>query len=259
VDAMDASIILQSVVDSIDSLPVMPDEPILMASGNMWMEETGAYSGQPLAIPLMLENGQNIYSFQGELNYDHHILTLDPDQPISMSVDQSGFTIKTADDGNGHLKFAAYRSYDSGVSDGVFANINFSSMIIDQGEETLVSIESFKLNSNLYLNLERSIVSTDQEIELPSQYSLKQNYPNPFNPMTTISYGLPEASDVSIIIYDVTGREVANLVQTHKSAGWYDVKWNGLGDSGNLVSTGLYFARIQASGFSDVIKMVYLR
>lgn len=101
-------------------------------------------------------------------------------------------------------------------------------------------------------------VSVDSEL-IPKMFTLEQNYPNPFNPRTTISYGLPVSSDVSIIVYDVKGCEVSNLVQTHKSAGWHDVQWNGLGDTGHPVSTGLYFARIQAGGFSDVIKMVYLR
>ncbi|MCF6238588.1 MAG: T9SS type A sorting domain-containing protein [Candidatus Marinimicrobia bacterium] len=120
-------------------------------------------------------------------------------------------------------------------------------------------MESFKLNGNLNLDIKTlSIVSTDQQLELPTQYTLKQNYPNPFNPTTTISYGLPEASDVSII-NDVKGREVTNLVQSSQAAGWYDVQWNGTTEAGNPVSTGLYFARIKAGGFSDVIKMVYLQ
>jgi hypothetical protein len=90
-------------------------------------------------------------------------------------------------------------------------------------------------------------------------FELRQNYPNPFNPTTTISYGLPVASDVSLVVYDVTGREVNRLVQTTQHAGWYDVEWNGLDVSGMQVSTGLYFARIEAGGFNQVIKMVYLQ
>ncbi|MEA3288423.1 MAG: phosphodiester glycosidase family protein [Candidatus Marinimicrobia bacterium] len=90
-------------------------------------------------------------------------------------------------------------------------------------------------------------------------FQLSQNYPNPFNPSTTIRYQLGDLSDVSIIIYDVMGREVADLVQAKQASGWYDVQWNGTTDAGNPVSTGLYFARIQAGGFSDVIKMAYIK
>lgn len=90
-------------------------------------------------------------------------------------------------------------------------------------------------------------------------FRLDQNYPNPFNPTTTIRYGLPEASDVSLIVNDVTGREVSTLVSHSQAAGWYEVQWNGEAGDGILVGTGVYFARIQAGSFSKVIKMVYLR
>jgi flagellar hook assembly protein FlgD len=177
-----------------------------------------------------------------------------------LSEGQEGFALVFKDDGNGHLKFAAARTHGNS-EDGLFATFNFTNVIhLENNEETLVSMESFKLNSNLDVSVETiAIVSINQELAMPTQFILKQNYPNPFNPTTTIGYGLPESSDVSIIIYDVKGREVMNLVQTTQSAGWYDVSWKGMTNTNKQVSTGVYFARIQAGTFSDVIKMVYLR
>jgi hypothetical protein len=102
-------------------------------------------------------------------------------------------------------------------------------------------------------------VSIVENLAVPSDYALQQNYPNPFNPTTTIRYGLPSVSDVTIVIYDITGREVKTLVNTSQSAGWYNIQWNGITQSGTSVSTGVYFARIQAGNYSEVIKMVYLR
>ncbi len=87
---------------------------------------------------------------------------------------------------------------------------------------------------------------------------LGQNYPNPFNPTTTISYDLPEHSKVKLTVYDIRGQEVMTLQDDAKPPGNYEVKWNGIDDSGNPVSTGVYFARLQAGDYSKTIKMVYL-
>ena len=94
---------------------------------------------------------------------------------------------------------------------------------------------------------------------LPDEYALNQNYPNPFNPTTTISYALPEQADVTLTIYDITGREVQTLVNESQAAGWYDLKWSGLDAFGHSMSAGMYFTRIQAGNYSKVIKMMYLK
>ena len=88
---------------------------------------------------------------------------------------------------------------------------------------------------------------------------LDQNYPNPFNPSTTIRYGLPEDSNVSLVIYDVRGNLVRTLESGSQSAGWYELVWDGRSDEGKAISTGLYLARIGAGEYSQVIKMLYLK
>lgn len=96
------------------------------------------------------------------------------------------------------------------------------------------------------------------DMGLPTVYRLA-NHPNPFNPSTTISYDLPEPSEVTLIVHNITGRTIRTLKNTHQPAGRYSAQWNGTDDSGNPVSTGVYFARLQARGFSKTIKMVYLK
>jgi len=102
-------------------------------------------------------------------------------------------------------------------------------------------------------------VSIAEEIALPTEYMLNQNYPNPFNPSTTIRYGLPEEVNVSLVIYDVRGQVVQTLEAGHQSAGWYDVVWNGQTADGRTISTGIYFARLVAGDYSQVIKMLFLK
>ncbi|NQT62838.1 MAG: T9SS type A sorting domain-containing protein [Candidatus Marinimicrobia bacterium] len=95
--------------------------------------------------------------------------------------------------------------------------------------------------------------------QIPRIFELRQNYPNPFNPSTNIEYDLPEHSEVSLIIYDVAGRELQTLVSTSQDPGSYNISWGGTNQDGQQVSAGMYFARLQAGKYSSVVKMVYLR
>ncbi|NQT64049.1 MAG: VCBS repeat-containing protein [Candidatus Marinimicrobia bacterium] len=101
-------------------------------------------------------------------------------------------------------------------------------------------------------------VSTLGERTLPQQFNFSC-YPNPFNPSTSIEYELPKHSEVSLVIYDIVGREIQTLVSTSQTPGRYQVSWNGADQFGQQVAGGMYFARLQAGEFSSVVKMVYLR
>ncbi len=94
----------------------------------------------------------------------------------------------------------------------------------------------------------------------PEVFALANNYPNPFNPATTIQYALPQASDVALTVYNVLGQPVRTLVAEHQSAGRYVVEWDATNDSGQSLSSGMYFYRLQADGaFLEVKKMLLLR
>jgi len=84
-------------------------------------------------------------------------------------------------------------------------------------------------------------------------------YPNPFNPSTTIEFELPEQSDVSLVVYDIVGREVTRLVDQTMQPGSYMTRWNGKDNTGNQLPAGMYFARLQAGEYSSVVKMVYMQ
>ncbi len=78
-------------------------------------------------------------------------------------------------------------------------------------------------------------------------FSLDQNYPNPFNPSTTIHFNVGKRAKVSVVLFDVTGKEVTTLVNDSKEAGSYSVRWNGTSGSGTSVATGTYFCRMLAT------------
>ena len=97
---------------------------------------------------------------------------------------------------------------------------------------------------------------------LPTEYTLYQNYPNPFNPVTTLKYDLPEAGYVSLIIYDILGRKVKELVNTKQQAGRYEIQFNAT----NLAS-GVYIYQLIAAnpstssgrGFMSSKKMILIK
>lgn len=94
----------------------------------------------------------------------------------------------------------------------------------------------------------------EQNIKMPNEFQLFQNYPNPFNPVTEISWQLAVGSHATLIVYDVLGYEVAELVNKFLEAGTHKVKFNPFS-----LSSGIYLYRIQAGSYSSVKKMILLK
>lgn len=91
-------------------------------------------------------------------------------------------------------------------------------------------------------------------IGVPDKFFLDQNYPNPFNPVTTVVYGIPVGGNVTLKVFDMSGREVKTLINEYKDAGYYTAKF----DAGGIAS-GAYFYRIDSGTFFAVKKMVLLK
>jgi hypothetical protein len=91
------------------------------------------------------------------------------------------------------------------------------------------------------------IVSTDEVIGAPSSFSLGNNYPNPFNPSTSIPFSLQSSGDVRLSIFDINGRIVATLIESHLTAGNYISNWDGTNRQGKAVSSGIYYAILHSN------------
>jgi len=92
------------------------------------------------------------------------------------------------------------------------------------------------------------------EVMLPELTSLAQNYPNPFTATTSISYTLATPGDVSLKVYDISGRLVATLVDGHQDAGEYVTTWEA-----SDISSGVYFYKLETADFTSTKKMNLLR
>jgi hypothetical protein len=94
---------------------------------------------------------------------------------------------------------------------------------------------------------------------VPTKFELYPNRPNPFNPTTTIAYDLPQGIKVSLVVYDVHGRQVRELVNGTQPAGRHQMVWDGRNASSNQVASGVYFYRLTAGQFTQTKKMVLLK
>lgn len=116
---------------------------------------------------------------------------------------------------------------------------------------------SYKLKQIDYNgNYEYFIMSGIAEIGVPEKFTVEQNYPNPFNPSTTIGFSIPQNAFVSLKVYNVSGKEIATLVNSQKTAGNYSVNFNA--DTYNL-SSGIYFYKISAGNYTEVKKLTLIK
>jgi len=104
------------------------------------------------------------------------------------------------------------------------------------------------------------VVDTGVEDGDPRRYELLGNFPNPFNPVTEIRYALPAPADVTLEVYDLSGRVVRRLLRGQaQDPGRYAVLWDGRSDRGVSVASGVYFYRLTADGRSLSRKMILLK
>ena len=90
-------------------------------------------------------------------------------------------------------------------------------------------------------------------------FELFQNYPNPFNPETIIKYGLPHASNVEISIFNLRGQKINTLIKNFRTAGTFQVKWDGTDKNGFPVASGVYLYQLKADDFWVVKKMLLIQ
>ena len=102
-------------------------------------------------------------------------------------------------------------------------------------------------------------LAVDESSAIPTSFALHPAHPNPLNPNTTIRFDLPETVDISIVVYDLMGREVARLVDRDMTAGYHQVIWDGRTVHGREVPTGIYIARLVTPEFTKSIKMLLLK
>ena len=109
-----------------------------------------------------------------------------------------------------------------------------------------------------YAMLSVALELTDTFI-IPNQYKLYQNYPNPFNPSTVLQYDVPELSQISLTLYDLSGREINQLVKETQQPGLKTVVWDGKDFMGNRMGAGIYIYQLKSGYYVESKKMIFVK
>ena len=123
-------------------------------------------------------------------------------------------------------------------------------------EVTYGQFEVFMEGVINWLGIPTDIVETPYQ---PQDFTLVETYPNPFNPSTTIAYDLPERTEVSLVIYDIAGREVLTLISKTQTRGSYKVSWDGTNRRGHEVNSGVYLLVLKTTEQRSTKKLTLLK
>lgn len=139
---------------------------------------------------------------------------------------------------------------------------------LDVGEGAIIDVADWDEDGDLDLivgednavmNLFRNTSSTavdEPDILLPRRLTLYQNHPNPFNMETVFSFQLPEAGQVQLTIFDITGKQTRSLFNGPAFAGYHQISWNGVNDQGEPVPSGVYVYQLQSNGIVQSRKLI---
>ena len=124
------------------------------------------------------------------------------------------------------------------------------------GEQSIIEVTALNRNYIESIPAEQSVILTNNGRipELAQRIQLHQNYPNPFNPSTQISFYIPEAGRVTLTVFDLTGRTVAELVDETLAQGTHRITFNGGG-----LSSGIYLYQLQTANSSITRKMTLVK
>ena len=158
------------------------------------------------------------------------------------------------------MRNVVYSSEDEGQTwkplNSKLPNTFFSKLIVDK--------DGYLIGASQYDGIFISTVANVTKVDLnnantPKSFNLMQNYPNPFNPSTRISYQLPIASNVTLRVYDITGKEVITLVNSYQQSGSYSVDFNAQNISGQQLASGVYLCQLRADKFVDTKKLMFVK
>ncbi|MDW7681546.1 MAG: T9SS type A sorting domain-containing protein, partial [bacterium] len=232
-----------------------PDGPLTKANGAMaqysYLSDIKTRQGEEIVIPLIAEGDKEILSFDVVINYDVKSLEFVEIRKADIAKD---FQIFINDGIPGVVKIGGFNLMPM-TSTGTYAEIVFK-VTGNNGSISQVEIESYRVNADQEQHATATVVISAGDIfEVPKEYALLDNYPNPFNPQTTINFHLPKTEHVSIKIYNLLGQEVITLVDEIKTAGAYQLHWDGRNAYGQIVPSGSYIYQMRTRQFVASKKM----
>ncbi|MFC1555804.1 M6 family metalloprotease domain-containing protein [candidate division KSB1 bacterium] len=250
---------------------------LTLSSASLAKSEIAAYENRyDLDIPLIIETEKGVqtlhfYPHDQEV-VDNSCFELPPVAPgknMDVRINEPGTNglHSIVFDKSSNSDFTISLSLPSDIQQ---LDLKWNKEIIDPGFLILTDGIGGVLFSDIDMGLEDHIDLSGKSVSMVklvifgeaailSDYELMQNYPNPFNPETTIQYELPHATNVTIQIYDMLGKEVNTLLSQQMPAGSHSIIWDGTDYSGNQLSSGIYIYKIQAEDYTAARKMILLK
>ncbi len=174
----------------------------------------------------------------------------------NLEPDLSGYIIDRAESGYWEYNIAqvsttSFIDYNVDINPVFEDVVTYKIRVIDTQGKVSASSESVSIEDAV---VHKDNISPDENLNSPLAYSLETAYPNPFNPSTQINYSIKKQGFVTLKVFDILGRETANLVNEVKPEGNFTVTFN----AGNLPS-GIYFYSLTADDFHQTKKMILMK
>lgn len=249
VSALDAWGVYQKVFGS-GNLPVDTSTTDLDATGTIYFSNYLHVSPNRIHIPIFVQDGDNILSYQGSVVFDSLYL-----KPYSGGIAGDLWTESMVY--GDHINIAGIRIEDM-VVEGPISTLSFE-IINPAFDLSQIRLVNWQLNEIDAIWDTLNVVDTDQALNYPQLTYLHPNFPNPFNPTTTIPYEISEKGNVTMTVYDIKGREMQVLKNERQQPGLYEIQWNGLNEVGTPVGSGIYLLKLETNQYSEVRKMILLR
>jgi len=256
VTAYDASLILQYCVGLITQFPV----EMMSATQNavpqdyeISIPDLSAHAGSRVVVPVVIDKTAGLAAGGISVKYDETLLRANK----TLSA-LNGAYWQANSDLVGEIRFA-FAAFSQIQSDGELFTIEFEVLPCEEGTVGKIELSDVQLAESKSIHLRNGSIEL-----LPAHTRLLANYPNPFNPETWIPYRLAKNANVHISIFNVNGKLIRTLNVGFCSAGSYIDKdratyYDGLDNSGERVSSGIYFYTIKAGDFSATRKMTILK
>jgi len=258
ISAYDAALILRYVVGLIDELPadsMVSPSAISPRSYIVEIPELSARVGDRIHVPIVINNATGLWAGGISLKYDRTIL-----KAINVLTDitLNGSYWKANTELDGEVRFA-FATTEPTKGQGNLLMVEFEVLPNTEGKTSRLMVDNVNLSNSL------NVTKIDGSVTvIPSTFALLQNYPNPFNPDTWIPFELATDASVTINIYNAKGQLIRAIVLGSKAAGVYLSKdkaayWDGRDDSGEKVSSGVYFYTLQTGEFTATRKLVVVK
>ena len=250
---------------SFDGLTLIAGSPLNSDIGNQYGKATVAYMKSAIRIDSIQANQQtdSLYVFFSEEIYG------DTERSLAPTIENFNFTFDFFSSNELNANIVGLSNINGedliGGESTIVFHIDYTNGLPKSGDRIIFGIDdnvilfdSYGLPVDSELE-ERFVFSNDavnieSELDEISSYLLKQNYPNPFNPSTQIHYALPEATHLTLEVFNSVGQKVMELVNGQKSAGWHSATF----DASGLLS-GVYLYKLTAPSFTETKKMLLIK